>query len=148
MYFWNINKLEKDLKKGLSEKENMKYLLAFMLIFILNMFPYSSVNLYDYLIILFFIIFIIFEILYLFKINKYNKWKNFLSRYFAIGFVIFIRSLIFLLLPLMVLSIIILWFLYWENIPEYTTLLDFIFIIIYSLWYLFLQVKSFKRINS
>lgn len=73
MYFWNINKLEKDLKKGLSEKENMKYLLAFMLIFILNMFPYSSVNLYDYLIILFFIIFIIFEILYLFKINKYNK---------------------------------------------------------------------------
>ena len=148
MYFWNINKLEKDLKKGLSEKENMKYLLAFMLIFIPNMFPYSSVNLYDYLIILFFIIFIIFEILYLFKINKYNKWKNFLSRYFAIGFVIFIRSLIFLLLPLMVLSIIILWFLYWENIPEYTTLLDFIFIIIYSLWYLFLQVKSFKRINS
>ena len=148
MYFWNINKLEKDLKKGLSEKENMKYLLAFMLIFILNMFPYSSVNLYDYLIILFFIIFIIFEILYLFKINKYNKWKNFLSRYFAIGFVIFIRSLIFLLLPLMVLSIIILWFLYWENIPEYTTLLDFILIIIYSLWYLFLQVKSFKRINS
>ena len=148
MYFWNINKLEKDLKKGLSEKENMKYLLAFMLIFILNMFPYSSVNLYDYLIILFFIIFIIFEILYLFKINKYNKWKNFLSRYFAIGFVIFIRSLIFLLLPLMVLSIIIFWFLYWENIPEYTTLLDFIFIIIYSLWYLFLQVKSFKRINS
>lgn len=148
MYFWNINKLEKDLKKGLSEKENMKYLLAFMLIFIPNMFPYSSVNLYDYLIILFFIIFIIFEILYLFKINKYNKWKNFLSRYFAIGFVIFIRSLIFILLPLMVLSIIILWFLYWENIPEYTTLLDFIFIIIYSLWYLFLQVKSFKRINS
>ncbi len=146
MYFWNINKLEKDLKKGISQKEDMKYLFAIMLIISLASFWYSSSNWYDFLISLFLLIFTAFEILLLFKINKSNKWKNFLSRYFAIWFVIFIRSLIIILLPLILLFFIIL-ITYWIKLDG-SSIFDLVLIIIYSIAYLFLQINSFKKINS
>ena len=149
MYFWDINKLEKDLKKWLSEKENMKYLLAIMIIFTLSMFQFViKPNIYDYLIALFFLFFTIFELIYLFKINKSDKGVNFLSRYLSIWFVILVRSIAFLLLPLLVLLVIWISVFYWENIPEHTTLFDLLFMVFYSLGYLFLEIKSFKKINS
>jgi len=32
MYFWNIKKLNKDLSKGLEQKEDFKYLLVYLVV--------------------------------------------------------------------------------------------------------------------
>ena len=140
--------MEGDLKKGISEKESMKYFLVFSVFWALSAFNFIVENpgIYDYLSIVIITIFVAVEIFYLFTINKGDKWKDFLSRYFAVGFVVFIRSIVFVFLPLIIVCIIL--FSLIGFIPEKTTVYDLVIMLIYLIAYLFLQVRSFKRINS
>lgn len=151
MYFWNITKLEKDLKKGLSQKQDMKYLMALIIILMLGWSSYGGgiPNMYDYITGVIMFVYALVEILYLFKLNKWGKGENFLSRYLSVGLVCFVRSLVFIWLPLIILLSIVLALVYGldQTLVE-STFLDLVFIVLYSLWYIYIQAQSFKRINK
>jgi type III secretory pathway component EscV len=51
MYLWKVDNLIVDLKKGLNEMEQLKYLIVYMLLsYIVMYFPVEN-NIYDYIII-------------------------------------------------------------------------------------------------
>ncbi|MDQ7010001.1 MAG: hypothetical protein Q9M94_06960 [Candidatus Gracilibacteria bacterium] len=48
MYFWNVNKLNKDLVKGLEQKEDFKYIIIFTILSMSMLFiPNEGNNIYD-----------------------------------------------------------------------------------------------------
>lgn len=149
MYFWNIQALEQDLKEWLSEKENMKYLMVYVVLFTIGTLPIiTDTNIYDYILSFYMIAFVIIEIILLYKVNKWNDGKNFLSRYFSIGWVLLLRSLVFIMIPLFIIYIFI--NVYFLSNPdlESTNVSDHALNAFYTIWYLYLQVQSFKRVNA
>jgi len=102
MYFWNIDKLKQDIKDGgLSESEQFKYLLVFIVLMTLSEIVYvgesfSSVK-YDLAID---IIFAIFGTYYLYRCNGGANGKRFLEKFFSIGFVVGVRWIVFIILPI------------------------------------------------
>ena len=149
MYFWNIKALEKDLKEWLPEKENMKYLMAYVILFTIGTIPIIvDPNLYDYIISFSMIAFVIIEIILLYKVNKWDNGKNFLSRYLSISWVVLLRSLIFLMIPLFIVYIFI--NVYFLSNPdlESTNISDIALNVFWVAWYLYMKIQSFKRINS
>ena len=104
MYFWNINKLKQDIKDGgLSESEQFKYLLVCVVLMTLSEIFYlgesfSSVK-YDLAID---IIFAIFGTYYLYRCNGGANGKRFLEKFFSIGFVVGVRWIVFVIIPIVV----------------------------------------------
>lgn len=146
MYFWSVKKLNKDLEVGLTEKENFKYLFAYILLGLIILFVPVDLNFYEIISAIMMVILTIIGLVLFYKINWWEKWKDLLSRYFAIGFVSFIRSLVFILLPLIILFWIVLWFVYWENIPLEATIYDVIFSSLYLIGFIFLNIKYLKNL--
>jgi hypothetical protein len=149
MYFWKISKLEEDLKKGLTEKEDVKYLLAISTLYAIGMVPMVlNPNIYDYVLWFLMIVFVIIEIILLYRINEWENWKNFLSRYLSIGWVVLLRSFIFVMIPLLVAYIFINIYFLWNPDLESANISDVALSIFYPIWYLYMQIQSFKRINA
>lgn len=146
MYFWNINKLNKKLEKGLSEKENLQYFLVMTLIWATALFTPFSMWFYEILSWAAVVILTVLLIVVFYNVNGWNSGKDFLSRYFAIGFVAFIRSIPLVLIPLIIIYWIILGFIFGENVPTTVTKHDIIFTILYSLGYLYLNIKYLKQL--
>jgi 4-amino-4-deoxy-L-arabinose transferase-like glycosyltransferase len=90
----------------------------------------------------------VWEVLFLYKLNKSEKWKNFLSRYLSIGLVAFVRSLLFIALPLIILLILTVAILDPAYNEMNTWIVDVVFVVVYYVWYIFLQAQSFKRVNA
>ena len=146
MYFWNIDKLNKDLDTGLTEKENLKYLFAWSIIGLAWFSMTNTSELYEFLELAVSWLISLIGIIILYHINGWDNWKDFLSRYFSITFVAFIRWLVFILLPISIIYGIILGIIHGDDIPTIATIYDVIFITLYSLWLLYLNVKYFRAL--
>lgn len=151
MYIWNIEKLKSDLgDSGISEKESLKYLavsiaLSFLVMF--SLLTYTGDILDYYLMFLESIIFI-FGTFYVFSKNKGNEGKNFLSRFFSIGFVVGVRWFIIIILTLIPVSIIInfllVFFKFSEEIKEIIS--ESFIIILFYLIYVYLVGKHIEDV--
>ena len=82
--------------------------------------------------------------------NNWAEWKNFLSRYLAIWWVTMIRSLVFSLLPAMVISGIvsgILAMILWENSNfDLEPIFVWLFAMLYFLGYVYMNIKYWKQL--
>lgn len=146
MYFWNIEKLNKDLKKGLTEKEDLKYLLAYILIGSTLLFMPTQLNIYGIISSAITVFINIIWIILFYRINWWANGKNFLSIYFSIWIVTLIRSTVFILLPLFIAFLFLIWIVYWDNIPLEATIYDVIFYSLYMIFYVYLNLKYLKKL--
>ena len=135
-----------DLKKGLNEQENFNYFLAYTAIGLIALFIPVGLSMFEVLNSFINAILTILLIIFFYKVNGWSNWKNFLSRFIAIGFVALIRSIILILLPLILIFIIILWIVYQGNIPTQPTLFDSIFTLLYLGGYFFLNIRYLKEL--
>ncbi len=151
MYLWNIKSLNKDLKNWLSPKEDIKYLIIYNIIWLSVLFFPTQLDLYWYINSSIFIVFAIIMVYILYKANGWENWKYFLSRYFAIGFVSLIRSIIFLAIPLIIIFSILWIIINWtsaEYNTESTTIYDIAFTVFYNTWYIYLSKKYFLQLKE
>lgn len=98
MYFWNIKKLKALLiERPLTEKEVLPYLIATMLLLTLvQYFPNSEqLNVWNYLDIAVASAAIMVGTFWLYGKNLSKKSSHFLQRYFALGWVVMMRFIIF-----------------------------------------------------
>jgi len=99
MYFWNIKALKHQLTEvGLSEADSMKYILFLSL---LGLIPLPIPPSFSRGIFIFYVIntfTLLCGILYCYRKNGGAKGKDFLSRFFSINFVMFIRFIPFLMI--------------------------------------------------
>ncbi|MEX0909795.1 MAG: hypothetical protein WDZ75_00700 [Candidatus Paceibacterota bacterium] len=123
MYFWNIQKLKSDLReKPLSEGESFKYLFANLLVYSLAMIPFLENNIWDVYIFVIAVPLMLFGAYYVYRCNGGAGGTHFLQRYFSIGWVVGIRWLVLIALPVLVLYIIAQGM--YSEIPDSTTLTD------------------------
>lgn len=105
MYLWKIDKLKEDLRQGsLSEKESFKYLLAWEILYSLPFLPssvegWNILDTYDGFVRL---VVTIVGVLFMYKVNGGALGKYFLQRYLSIGWVVFVRFLALVMLPVLV----------------------------------------------
>ena len=98
MYFWNIKKLKALLiERPMTEKEVLPYLIATMLLLTLvQYFPNAlHFNAWDYLEIVIASIAVIIGTFWLYQKNLGDSGSYFLQRYFALGWVVSIRIVVF-----------------------------------------------------
>ena len=143
MYFWKINKLKKDLvKQPLSESESFKYLIATTISYSFGMIPYLENNILDVYSALMTGIITVFGLYYVYKCNRGSSGSNFLQKYLSIGWVMGIRWIVLVMLPIMIVyftAVII-----YPGISESTTLLDVVFFNLLYITYFLLLGKHIK----
>lgn len=102
MYFWNIKKLKAQLtERPLIEKEVLPYLIATLLLF--TLIPYMpdtlNFNIWDYLEMAIASLAVVIGTVWLYGKNlgnnKDNNGSHFLQRYIALGWVVFVRFVVF-----------------------------------------------------
>ena len=144
MYFWKIDKLKKDLvKQSLSESESLKYLIATAIVYSLEMIPFLENNLWDVFSALIMGIITIFGVYYAYKCNRGSSGSNFLQKYISIGWVVGIRWVVLVALPIVIVYFIAVG-IYIAGIPESTTLSDMVFLNLLYLTYFWLLGKHIK----
>ena len=155
MYIWNIKKLRKNLETWLSEKDNAKYLIANIILYMISwsMIPYMITTYYWLEIMLIYFLLVIFWFIYTYKLNWWNNWKNYLSKYLSLSFVINIRWFVLFIVPTFIIYIILLSFLFFDNIWEYTennivSILDFIIQLFLYISYYILLILEFKKFKK
>lgn len=99
MYFWRIRELKSKLAHGpLSEREVLPYLVVFAAIaYIAPFFPAESMNLWDYLGASWAVALAVGGTIYAFHRNGGRAGANFVQRYLAIGWVVSVRWIVFLM---------------------------------------------------
>jgi len=103
VYVWNINALKKHLvEEGLSEAHTFYYILLFVgLSSVATEFvayvPTENPNRWNYIDTALSILISIAGTVYAFRANRGAMGKNFAAKYFSIGFVVFIRFLVYLI---------------------------------------------------
>ena len=98
MYFWNINKLKALLiERPMTEKEVLPYLVATMLLLTLVQYLPNALNLkvLDYLEIVIVSTAVIVGTFWLYNKNRGDSGSHFLQRYFALGWVVMLRFILF-----------------------------------------------------
>ena len=147
MYFWKIDKLKNDLlKKPLSESESFKYLLATLVIYSLGMIPFLENNLWDVYSAVIMALITTVGVYYVYQCNKGARGNNFLQKYLSIGWVMGIRWIVFIMLPIMVIFYIVKGLL--SDIPNYTTFTDMIFVNLLYISYFWLLGKHIKEVSQ
>lgn len=143
MYFWNIESLKEDIRRGeFTDKELMPYIVLTVALYAIGIefvayFSYEDSNIWDYLLSILNILIPVGGTLYIYKKNDGAQGSDFAFKYFAIGFVVGIRFLLYLVGVMALLVI------YWpftfgdqEEVPT-----TFVEVILYSLWYVLLYYK-------
>lgn len=145
MYFWNIKKLKQDLvDQRLLENDIFKYLFASTIINSLVIIPFFDNNIWDVYSGILSAIITIIGTHYVYICNKGQNGRNFLFKYFTIGWVVSIRWTILMVIPLMVIYFVIgdiLGF-----ISESTTILDALFLNLLLIPYYWIFGKHIKDI--
>jgi len=154
MTWFDIKKLETDLTEGnITEKDAFNYLLATMLLF--TVLPYLSDNIPTSKMssVIELVVGIIMTIVILkatFDINARGDNKEYLKRYISLSLVLFIRLMVYALLP-SIGAVIIMKVLASIGVVVYEAMAN-IFIrslsIVLVMAYYFMLTNSFKRINS
>jgi len=70
----------------------------------------------------------------IYKLNGGSNGQRILERYLAIGWVVFVRFLALVIVPVFIVGIVILGF-YVENIPEESTIIDVIIVLTFEILY-------------
>lgn len=105
MYFWNINKLKEDLKKGpLAEKDSFKYLFVFVLTYTLAMYETGDTTGAGWNMIMYLVLGLG-GLYYTYKCNGGDQGKDFVVRYLAVSWVASIRWIVMVLIPAMIVFI-------------------------------------------
>ncbi|RYV01198.1 hypothetical protein SOPP22_16725 [Shewanella sp. OPT22] len=100
MYFWNIKQLKEDLTKGkLSEKENLKYLITYVITTGLSTLTLGETNQVDLIMSALLSALTVGGLIYLYQLNGGDNGTNFLSKYFSLGWVLILRFAV-VVLPL------------------------------------------------
>lgn len=92
MYFWKIEDLKKDLtslKEGILQKEEIKYFFLYVLfesLSYLSFYSYDFSNEYDLYLDFIIAVLNLLGVYYIYKCNDGANGKNFLQRYFSLGF--------------------------------------------------------------
>lgn len=150
MYFWKVESLKEDMANGIfTDKELIPYIvlsagLYAVVIEMIGYLPYEDINVWTYVLSILNVLIPIAGTIYAYKCNGGSNGTNFASKYFAIGFVVGIRFLVYLI-PLMVLMTI-----YWvtvfgdqEELP--TTIVE---VVLFSFWYALLYFKMANHISD
>jgi hypothetical protein len=117
MYFWNIKKLKAQLiARPLTERETLPYIIATALMYLIlleiTIYGYSiddggaqaiPYGIWDYLSITISILITIFGSIWLFNKNKVRSENYFLQRYTALGWVVIVRTTVFVLFTFLIL---------------------------------------------
>jgi hypothetical protein len=107
MYIWKINQLKSDFINGaVTEKSMLKYLVAYTILLGLSFIPFGESNQFDLLNSLLMIPVSVIGLLYIFSANGGGNGTNFISKYFAIGFVVGVRLFVVVLPLAIVLGIV------------------------------------------
>ena len=126
MYIWKIHKLNEELISGnIAEREVFKYLVACSILYALLMIQYPNSNSLDTWSGVICGIVRIIGLFFIYKCNGGDNGKDFLTRYLAISWVVFIRMLVLLIIPTVVV-IMTLQEIYLGGMPEETTNIDLI----------------------
>jgi len=148
MYFWNIDKLKKDLiQKPLSEKEQFKYLLAMAIFVGFGMIPFIEINMWDVYSALVAGITTIIGTYYLYKLNGGPNGKYILQRLLSLGWVMFIRWIVLIMFPVMLL----LFFgleIFSTGVPDETSVYDFVGSNLTYIIYFWLLGKHIKEVST
>lgn len=147
MYFWKIDKLKEELSQGpLSEKDSLRYILAWEILWALATIPFLGIednNIWDVLEDVIYIPVMVCGILYVYRCNKMSEGKDFLHRYFAIGWVTSVRFTVLVVLPVFI-AFAIGTMLSYEELPLETTWMDVVFINLLSVLYFWIFGKHVK----
>ncbi len=151
MYFWKINDLRRDLiEKPLSEKDQLKYLLAYTILVSLALMIYT-VTKYNAWNIYYSIIGMIIEIIgiiYIYKINGGSKGEYILQRYFSLGWVVAIRWSVLIVLPTLIVYYTVLGIYYLRSgVTGSTTVYDGIVFSLIELIYFWLLGRHVKKVS-
>ncbi len=138
MYIWKIEKLNQELIVGeLSQKEQMKYLVANTAIYSLAMIQYSNPNTIDTWSGVLAGIIALVGVYFIYHCNGGACGRQLLIRYLSVGWIVFIRMFALLMLP----SIIVLFALqetFMGGVLDESTTIDLIYLtaieVIYILW--------------
>lgn len=95
MYFWRIDKLKAEMAaRPLSEREALPYLVVSVALYVAGGFiPPTSTNVWDGLGAVWSVALAIVGTIYIYRQNGGAAGRHFLQRYFAIGWVVFLRWL-------------------------------------------------------
>ena len=106
MYLWNVKQLKKDLSKSpLLEKEQFKYLIVTITLFILGgIIPVAEKNTWDIYVSIITGIITILGSIYVYKCNNGEHGKYFLQRFISLQLVWAIRFFILIVLPVLLIS--------------------------------------------
>jgi len=104
MYFWNINKLKEDLKKGpLSESASFKYFFVYVLLFAIATLPMEETTQQSNLLTTITYSTIgMFGLYYAYKSNGGAQGKDFISRYLSVSIAASIRWMVMVFIPFMI----------------------------------------------
>lgn len=148
MYFWNIEKLKKDIiKKPLSEGEVFKYLIATTILYSLGMIPFLENNIWDIISGITSGVVTVLGLIYLYVRNGGSSGVNFLQKYLALGWVMGIRFFVLIVCPVVIIYFSIIG-VYVGAIPEETTWHDIITMNLMYLVYFYLLGIHMKDIRK
>lgn len=145
MYFWKIDKLKNDLlKKPLSESESFKYLFVTLVVYNLGMIPFLENNIWDVYSAIIAVLITAIGVYYVYKCNKGASGDNFLQKYLSIGWVVGMRWIVLILLPIMIVYFIVVPIS--SSISDTTTFSEVIFFNILYISYFWLLGKHIKEV--
>lgn len=102
MYIWNVTALVQELKsEGLSQKEQLKYFLTYILLMLVAIDPYFHSDheyvIYDTIDTVISLVITIVGVIYCYKVNESVDGKDFILRFVTLGLPITVRLFVFLL---------------------------------------------------
>ena len=146
MFIWKISKLNKQLaREKLSESEVFKYLMANTVIYSIAVIPYGTPNQLDVYLGLISLVVGVLALWVIYRLNGGRNGNNFIERYFAVSWVVLIRTIVLVMLPLSI-CVIAYQEIYLGELPEETTLIDFTALLLFEFIYLVLIAKSIHYI--
>jgi hypothetical protein len=152
MYFWKIEKLKEDLSAGpLPEAESVKYVVAQEVLYALGMVPFLGVednNVWDVADGLVYLFLVLAGVLYAYSCNGRAKGRDFMQRYFAVGWVAGIRWMVMVLLPALVAYGVALGLYYGEAMPESMTPAEVVFLNVLCATYFWMLGRHLKDLEA
>lgn len=137
MYFWKLDKLKEDIRTDkLTERDRFIYTLIYLVlaaigIEVMMLMPLENGNIWDFISSLSNVLIVMLGTIFAFKSNGSSNGRDFLGKYFSIGFVIAIRFLVYAI-PLLMALFVYYFFTFGEEEEIPTNYID---VIPFLVWY-------------
>jgi hypothetical protein len=147
MYFWRIEKLKQGLAAGpLPTIEQFKYLLALTILIGLAAIPFERNNSFDVLSGIIGVPIMGLGTYYVYRLNGGASGERLLDRYMSLGWVVFIRFIVLLLLPTIIVLIVA--YELFAEIPEETGLTEVVVMVLLSVVYYYVLGRHFRDLKE